>query len=107
VLDRRITERGRYPAIDIARSISRTMPGCNSDEENALVRKARTLAATYENMAELIRLGAYRRGSDAKIDQAIEYYPAIEKFLSQGKRERSTLPEGYAGLAEILIGADA
>ena len=107
VLDRRITERGRYPAIDIARSISRTMPGCNSDEENDLVRRARTLAATYENMAELIRLGAYRRGSDAKIDQAIAYYPAIEKFLSQGKRERASLEEGYAALAEILIGADA
>ena len=107
VLDRRITERGRYPAIDIARSISRTMPGCNSDEENALVRRARTLAATYENMAELIRLGAYRRGSDAKIDQAIAYYPAIEKFLSQGKRERASLEEGYAALAQILVGADA
>ena len=107
VLDRRITERGRYPAIDILRSVSRTMPGCNSDEENLLVQRARTLAATYENMAELIRLGAYRRGSDAKIDQAIDYYPAIEKFLSQGKRERSTLAEGYADLAQILIGANA
>jgi flagellum-specific ATP synthase len=107
VLDRRITERGRYPAIDILRSISRTMPGCNSDEENALVRRARTMAATYENMAELIRLGAYRRGSDAKIDQAIEYYPAIERFLSQAKRERSTLDEGYAALAELLAGAEA
>ncbi|GGF35258.1 flagellum-specific ATP synthase [Aliidongia dinghuensis] len=107
VLDRRITERGRYPAIDILRSVSRTMPGCNSDEENALVQKARALAATYENMAELIRLGAYRRGSDAKIDQAIDYYPAIEKFLAQGKRELSTLAQGYADLAQILIGADA
>ncbi len=107
VLDRAIAERGRYPAIDILRSVSRTMPGCNSAEETALVNGARAILATYENMAELIRLGAYKRGSDAKIDQAIEYYPALETFLRQAKRERSSLEEGYAGLAELMAGAVA
>src|SRR5882724_9530211 len=63
VLDRNIAARGRYPAVDILRSLSRTMPGCNNEEENVLVSKARRLMATYENMAELIRLGAYRAGS--------------------------------------------
>jgi flagellum-specific ATP synthase len=107
VLDRSIAQRGRYPAIDILRSVSRTMPGCNSDEENALVTRARAILATYQDMAELIRLGAYRRGSDAKIDQAIVYAPRIEEFLKQGKREQSMLAQGYAALAEVLAGAVA
>jgi flagellum-specific ATP synthase len=104
VLDRAIAERGRYPAVDILRSISRTLPGCNSDSENALVRRARGIIATYENMAELIRLGAYRRGSDPEIDRAIDYYPHLEAFLSQGKREHASLAEGYLRLAAILDG---
>lgn len=105
VLDRAIAQRGRYPAVDILRSVSRTMPGCNSAEENDLVTRARAILATYENMAELIRLGAYRAGSDAAIDQAIHYYPRLEDFLRQGKNAQATLAEGYAALAEILAGA--
>ena len=104
VLDRKIGERGRYPAIDILKSVSRTMPGCNSDEETALIRGARKLMSTYENMAELIKLGAYRRGSDPTIDQAIDYYPAIEAFLQQDKHDQADLAGGYAQLAEILKG---
>jgi flagellum-specific ATP synthase len=104
VLERAIAERGRYPAINLLRSVSRTMPGCNSEEENAIVGAARRHLATYEDMAELIRLGAYRRGSDDKVDEAIERYPAIEAFLSQGKGERADLGGGYAALAQIIGG---
>jgi flagellum-specific ATP synthase len=78
------------------------MPGCNSEAENQLVTTARGHLATYEDMAELIRLGAYRRGSDPRVDEAIRYYPAIEAFLSQRKDERAELASGYAGLAQIL-----
>src|SRR6266481_5410000 len=102
VLERAVAESGRYPAINILRSISRTMPGCNNDEESAIVARARGYLATYEDMAELIRLGAYRKGSDAKVDEAIAYYPAIEQFLSQKKGERADLASGYAGLAQVL-----
>ncbi len=102
VLDRAIAERGRYPAINVLRSISRTMPGCNSAEESQLIAAARAHLATYEDMAELIRLGAYRRGSDARVDEAIRYYPALETFLGQRKEERSDFAGGYAALAEIL-----
>ena len=102
VLDRAIAERGRYPAINVLRSISRTMSGSNDRRENELVQRARQLVATYEDMAELIRLGAYRRGSDAKVDEAIKYYPALEKFLSQAREERAGLADGYAGLASLL-----
>ncbi|WP_119459849.1 flagellar protein export ATPase FliI [Rhodospirillaceae bacterium SYSU D60014] len=105
LLDRAIAERGRYPAINLLRSVSRTLPGCNSDEENALIRRARGLLATYEDMAELIRLGAYRRGSDAAVDAAIDHYPALEAFLAQDKAERDDLLSGYAKLAAILDAA--
>jgi len=102
VLDRAIAERGRYPAINILRSISRTMPGCNSEAENELIAAARSYLSTYEDMGELIRLGAYRRGSDPRIDEAILYYPALEGFLSQKKDERTDFDSAYAALADIL-----
>ncbi|MFZ5789652.1 MAG: flagellar protein export ATPase FliI [Pseudomonadota bacterium] len=102
VLDRTIAARGRYPAVDILRSLSRTMPGCNDAAENAIVDKARRLMATYENMAELIRLGAYRAGSDPEVDEAIRYHDALETFLKQGKTEQADLAGGYRQLADIL-----
>ena len=102
VLDRAIAERGRYPAINVLRSVSRTMPACNSADENTLVGRARRLLSTYEDMAELIRLGAYRRGTDPAVDEAIHYYPAIEAFLGQKKVEPTTLADSYAQLAQAL-----
>ena len=102
VLDRPIAERGRYPAINVLRSISRTMPNCNTEAENAIVERARQLIASYEDMAELIRLGAYRRGSDPAVDEAIRYYPAIENFLRQGKQDRTELADCYRLLAQAL-----
>ncbi len=102
VLERAIAERNRYPAVNILRSISRTMPQCNNEAENALVDRARTLLSTYENMAELIRIGAYKSGADPAIDDAILYYPQLEAFLKQSKGERSDLASCYAALAEIL-----
>ena len=53
-------------------------------------------------MAELIRLGAYRKGADPLVDEAIEYYGKIETFIGQRKTEKSTLEDGYHGLAEVL-----
>jgi flagellum-specific ATP synthase len=103
VLDREIAERGRFPAIDILRSLSRTMPGCNSEEENTLVLHARRLMAAYANMEELIRLGAYRVGSDPEVDEAIRYHDALEGFLRQDKDAGCSMSEGYDQLAGILM----
>jgi flagellum-specific ATP synthase len=102
VLERGIAERGRFPAINVLRSISRTMPDCNTEAEAALIRRARGLIATYEDMAEMIRLGAYRTGSDPKVDEAIRRHDALEAFLGQGKRETTSTAEGFKRLAEIL-----
>ena len=102
VLDRAIAQRGRYPAVNILRSLSRTMPNCNTVVENALVQRARQLLATYEDMAEMIRLGAYRKGTDPKVDEAIKFYPKIEAVLAQDKNERADLETGYADLATAI-----
>ena len=104
VLDRAIAERGRYPAINVLRSVSRTMPACNTPEENQLVGRARRLMALYDDMAELIRLGAYRRGADAAVDEAIYYYPALEQFLSQDKNDATDLATTYRLLTQVLDG---
>src|ERR1700689_2618339 len=102
VLDRNIAERGRYPAVNVLRSISRTMPACNKPEENTIVSRARRYLAAYENMAEMIRLGAYRKGANKEVDEAMSFYAPLEEFLRQDKSERTNLAEGYAKLAQIL-----
>ena len=104
VLERDIAERGRYPAINILRSISRTMPDCNTPEETELVGRARGVLARYEDMAELIRIGAYRQGSDPDVDMSINLYPRIEAFLGQMPDERATLDDGYKDLRRLLQG---
>ena len=61
--ERAIAERGRYPAINVLKSVSRTMPHCNSEDENMLITEAKRYLSAYADMEEMIRLGAYRPGS--------------------------------------------
>ena len=63
---------------------------------------AKQLLSTYEDMAELIRLGAYKRGTDPDVDAALFYFPLLEKFLSQQKVENTSMEECYAELTRIL-----
>jgi len=102
VMDRGIAERGRYPAINVLRSISRTMPGCQTPSEREITAEARGVLAAYANMEELIRIGAYRAGADPAIDRAIRLHPALEGFLGQDKHETTSLGEGFATLEAIL-----
>lgn len=102
VMERAIAERGRYPAVNVLRSISRTMPGCVPEEFRPVLIKAREYMSVYADMEELIRLGAYRSGSDPKVDIAISIAPQLDAFLSQLQEERITLEEGYRQLAEIV-----
>jgi flagellum-specific ATP synthase len=102
VLDRRIAESGRYPAVDVLRSLSRSVPGCNNAEENALVRRARAILATWADMADLVRLGAYRTGTDPAVDEAVRLAPRIEALLRQEKQEHSSLVASFAGLQAAL-----
>ena len=107
VMERGIAERGRYPAVNVLRSISRTMPGCVPVAFRPVLAKARELMSIYSDMEELIRLGAYRKGSDPKVDRAIAVYPALEAFLSQEREETTTLAEGYKQLEVIVEAASA
>jgi flagellum-specific ATP synthase len=71
VMERAIAERGRYPAINILKSISRTMPRAADPPYLPAINRARQVMATYADLEELIRLGAYRQGSSAEVDEAI------------------------------------
>ncbi len=102
VLDRRIAEAGRYPAIDVLRSLSRAVPGCNAPEENALARRARALLALHADMADMVRLGAYRAGSDAAVDEAVVLAPRIETMLRQARDEHTGVEDSFALLRAAM-----
>ena len=78
------------------------MPDCNTPAENELVDRAKRLMSSYEDMAELIRLGAYRVGADPAVDEAIHYHDALDGFLTQQKSEHTDIAQTYSMLAEIL-----
>lgn len=102
VMERAIAERGRFPAINVLKSISRTMPACQQPAEREIVRQARRALSAYADMEELIRIGAYRAGSDPEVDRAIALNPALEEFLRQDKDEQSTLDDAFDRLDAIL-----
>jgi len=102
VLDRRIGEAGRYPAVDVLRSLSRTVPGCNTAIENRWTRRARSILALQAELADLVRLGAYRPGTDAASDEALRLAPAIEAVLQQSKQDQCGLNEAFDGLRIAL-----
>ncbi|UTP40685.1 flagellar protein export ATPase FliI [Phenylobacterium sp. LH3H17] len=103
VMERAIAERGRFPAINVLKSISRTMPGCHEPHEREVVKLARQSLSAYANMEELIRIGAYRAGADPQVDRAIQLNPALEAFLAQDKDESSTIDESFEALSQILM----
>ena len=102
VMERGIAERGRYPAVNVLRSISRTMPGCVPANVRPVLQKAREFMSVFADMEELIRLGAYRKGSDPQVDRAIALNPAFEAFLGQQREERTGIADGYQMLEAIL-----
>lgn len=105
VLDRRIAEGGRYPAIDVLRSLSRTVPGCQTADQAQLVLQARGVLALRDSVADLVRLGAYRMGTDPETDRALRAAPKIEAVLRQGKGDVTTLPDAFAALEAALSDA--
>jgi flagellum-specific ATP synthase len=102
VMQRSIAERGRFPAINILKSVSRTMPRSADPAYLPVIMRGRQVMATYADMEELIRLGAYRAGSSPEVDEAIRLHEPLEAFLRQAKDEKSSLDDGYRQLADIL-----
>jgi len=102
VLERSIAERGRFPAIDVRRSVSRSLPRAASDEENALLGNGRATIAAYEEAATMIQTGLYTRGSDAAIDRAVALWPALDHFVGEKSEDCA---HAFAALKSILQSA--
>ncbi|SFD10107.1 FliI/YscN family ATPase [Tropicimonas isoalkanivorans] len=100
VLDRQIAERGRFPAVDVLRSVSRCLPGACNEQENALIRLARQRMGAYDKSEMMIQAGLYAAGSDPEVDAAIRAWPALDGFVSE--RSRSSPEDTFARLAECL-----
>lgn len=105
VLDRRIAEQGRFPAIDIQRSLSRMLPGCHSPEEFEILRAARRSLSRYADMEDLIRLGAYREGSDHETDEAVRFFRLVSPFLSQQRGETMKASDSFAHMYRMILEA--
>lgn len=102
VLSRQLADAGHYPAIDIEASISRVMPALLSQEELNGVRRFKRLYSRFQRSRDLISVGAYVRGSDPEIDEAIAMYPHLEAFLRQDIPERCDVDESRGQLASLL-----
>jgi flagellum-specific ATP synthase len=100
ILERAIAERGRFPAINLRKSVSRSLPEAATPDENALLARARKIISAYENSELLIQTGLYESGTDPAVDEAIKIWPHIETFITKSS------PEGcaasYQALAECL-----
>lgn len=92
VMDRKIAERGRFPAIDLLRSVSRSLPDAASADENQDITQARRLLGAYDRAELMIQAGLYTKGSDPQIDMAVKVWPALDGFLAEDAPE-----DGIAG----------
>lgn len=102
VLSRALAEEGVYPAIDIEASISRVMMDITSDQHQAEARRFRQMFAAYRQNEDLIAVGAYRKGADPRIDEAVAMRPAMLEFLRQGSTQPVDLAASFAGLEGLL-----
>lgn len=104
VLSRMLADSGHYPAIDIEASISRVMPALLTQHEIDFVRRFKYLYSRYQRSRDLISVGAYVRGSDPELDDAIAIHPRLEVFLRQAVGERVDLAGSRAQLESLLTG---
>lgn len=102
VLSRAMAESGIYPAIDLEASISRSMMDITPEDHQAKVRRFRQIFAAYRQNEDLIAVGAYRRGSDPRIDQAIEMRPQMIEFLTQQRSEPVSVADSLKALDQLL-----
>jgi flagellum-specific ATP synthase len=102
VLDRKIAERGRHPAIDVTRSVSRALPQAATAAENALIAEARQRLGAYDRAQLMIQTGLYARGSDAAVDAAVRVWPALDAFIAEAEPEDTAA--SFRRLAQCLRG---
>ena len=102
VLSRRIADSGQYPAIDVEVSVSRVMQDITDAPWRERIRKLKRLMSAYSTQRDLIAIGAYQRGSDPAVDEAVARWPKILDFLGQDVREASDVEASRAALARLL-----
>ncbi|PZO65329.1 MAG: flagellum-specific ATP synthase FliI [Paracoccus denitrificans] len=100
VLDRAIAERGRFPAVDLLRSVSRSLPHAATDAENALIGRARKMLGAYAESELMIRAGLYTPGTDAILDEAVKLYPALDALIAS--RAPDGVDQSFRALADAL-----
>lgn len=105
VLDRRIAERGRFPAIDLLRSVSRALPGAASEAENTVISAARQMLGAFDRSEMMIQAGLYSAGSDPALDAAIVAWPKLDAFLAEDEWENTEA--SFRRLAGCLIPDEA
>ncbi|RMD68433.1 MAG: FliI/YscN family ATPase, partial [Gammaproteobacteria bacterium] len=104
VLARSLAEAGHYPAIDVEASISRVMHAVTSGEHQRAAQRFRQLYTTYRQHQDLISVGAYRAGSDPRIDEAIAFYPRLMGFLRQEMHVKHALKQSIHDLQLLTHG---
>ena len=102
VLSRDLADSGHYPAIDIEKSISRVMPQVVSESHMQQARVLKQVYSMYQQNKDMITLGAYQKGTDQMLDQAINMMPRVNAFLQQGMRDVISYDDGLQGLAQLL-----
>src|SRR6201997_4110441 len=102
VLSRRIAESGHYPAIDIEASVSRVMHEISSPAQMQIARQFRQILSTYQQNRDLIAVGAYQRGSDPRVDNAVTLWPRMQRFLQQDIHERVDFAASLTALQTVL-----
>ena len=105
VLSRAIAESGRYPAVDIPSSLSRLASELVGPEHVKLASQVREVFSGYDELKDLIQVGAYRSGTDAQSDRIVELFPRLAEFFKQGRREERSLENTLGGL-EALLGSE-
>ncbi|TFG81793.1 MAG: hypothetical protein E4H20_09065, partial [Spirochaetales bacterium] len=101
VLSRRLAEHNHYPAVDVLKSISRLAPSVTGPLTQKAMGAVRKLMAVYEEAEDMVNIGAYVKGSNPAIDEAISKHQAIEDFLVQGVGQKAPINETIKGIGEI------
>jgi flagellum-specific ATP synthase len=104
ILSRDLADAGNYPAIDIEASISRALTEITSQGHQHDIRRFKQLYSTYQQNRDLISVGAYTRGSDARLDEAVDFYPHLMGFIQQGINEPVTLGSSLQKLNTLMSG---
>ena len=102
ILPAELARQYHYPAVDVLSSASRVLTSVTDKEHQQLIGKIREVLATYKKNELLIKIGEYKRGSDKKVDFAIDYVDRVNAFLRQGVDEKSTWQETQQQLRALF-----